>query len=63
MGLVSTFALVGGGGSVEPLPLLNPLLDQIAEKRERFWIAHQKTVRNDIGHFLAQVNIEVMTGQ
>ena len=53
----------GGGGAHLTPPLLNPLLGGIAEKREQCWIAHQRTVRNHLFHFLAQVNIEVMTGQ
>ena len=44
-------------------PYRTRLLCGIAKKRESRWIAHTNSWRNYIGHFLAQINIEVMAGQ
>ena len=53
----------GGGGGVWTPPRLSRLLRIVEQNKKRRSKAREKSFRNQFGHFLAQVKIEVTRGQ
>ena len=63
MGLWIFDHLLGGGGAVFEPPRLSGLLRIVEQNEKRRSKAREKSFRNHFGHFLAQVKIEVTSGQ
>ena len=63
LGLWIFHHLLGGGVFEHPPPRLSRLLRIVKQNEKRCSKAHEKSFRNNFGHFLSQVKIEVTRGQ